>query len=244
MELTLDQIAGKLEALEDTIIYELIERAQFKLNPGIYMKGESGLSGNPNRSLFEIMFRMQEYIHALFGRFTTPEERPFNKNLPEARRSMIRPDSGLHIDDHDKVNLTREILPTYLQLVSLICEQGADGEYGSSVVADIAAVQAIAERVHYGAFYVAERKFLDEEKTYRKLIAASDIDGIMAQLTRPEVEAKILDRVKSKVAHVQEGANTKVRRLIAPDVVAQFYEDHIIPLTKEGEVLYLLNRNL
>ena len=37
-------------------------------------------------------------------------------------------------------------------------------------------------------------------------------------------------------------ANSAIRRVIDPDHIVDFYRSCIIPLTKKGEVLYLLNR--
>ena len=47
-----------------------------------------------------------------------------------------------------------------------------------------------------------------------------------------------------KVNLYQSGANPKTRKLVDPDVIAAFYREHIIPLTKKGEVQYLLSRKL
>ena len=45
-----------------------------------------------------------------------------------------------------------------------------------------------------------------------------------------------------KVLHIQAEVNQEIRITIDPGVFFQFYRDHVIPLTKKGEVLYLLNR--
>jgi len=65
----------------------------------------------------------------------------------------------------------------------------------------------------------------------------------MEKLTRIEVEEKIISRVWEKVAYAQSKANSKVRNLLDPQLVQQYYRDYIIPLTKKGEVLYLMQRN-
>ena len=70
----------------------------------------------------------------------------------------------------------------------------------------------------------------------------NNTDAIMRLLTRKEVEERILQRVKDKVQHIQAEVNREIRIIIDPEVVFQFYRNHVIPLTKKGEVLYLLNR--
>jgi chorismate mutase len=56
------------------------------------------------------------------------------------------------------------------------------------------------------------------------------------------VEECVISRVKDKVEAAQTTANTRVRVTIDPDAVRVFYRDILIPLTKEGEVRYLLGR--
>jgi len=242
-QLQLNTIAQKLESLEETIVYKLIDRAQFSVNDVIYRPGESGFSGEPYASLFELRLRFQEEIDAQFGRFCVPEERPYTKNLPPARRIVPLPDTGLIIHDFEAINLTQEILVYYRALVHIICSEGDDGQYGSSVEHDIFALQAIARRIHYGSLYVAESKFRSDPETYAALIAEHDSSALEQLLTRKEVEDAILTRVHEKVVGVQAQVNTKIRQVIDPERIVAFYRDCIIPLTKKGEILYLLGRN-
>ena len=62
-------------------------------------------------------------------------------------------------------------------------------------------------------------------------------------LTRADVEEKILSRVADKVEHIQAEINPAVRRRIPPQAIMTFYRTHVIPLTKEGEICYFLNRS-
>jgi hypothetical protein len=41
---------------------------------------------------------------------------------------------------------------------------------------------------------------------------------------------------------MQARVNRQVRNCVEPEVVMQYYRDHVIPLTKQSEVLYLINR--
>ncbi|MBN2531247.1 MAG: chorismate mutase [Spirochaetales bacterium] len=238
----LDFIAARLEGLEETIIHKLIDRAQFRVNSIVYIPGQSGFEGSKGKSLLEIRLYYQEEMDAQFGRYRQPEERPFNGDLPLPKRIVQIPDTGLAIDDYNKVNLTGEILTSYIGLVPGICLPGDDRQHGSSVVADVYALQAIAERIHFGSLYVAECKFRDNPDKYIKLIHSKDEEGIIAGLTRKDVEDLIIKRVADKVAYIQTRVNTKVRNVIDPEVILTYYRDYIIPFTKKGELRYLLNR--
>jgi chorismate mutase len=240
--LKLDRIAARLEGLEETIIYKLIDRAQFAENAVIYEPGKSGFKGSGDLSLFDLRLRRQEEMDSDFGRFCVPEERPFNRDLPDAKRNVAFPATGLEIDDFDTVNVTADILKAYTGLLKDICLAGDDGHYGSATEHDVYALQAIARRVHYGALYVSESKYQSDPLSYDKLIATKDLDSLMQKLTRADVEEKILARIAQKVDHIQSGINSETRRSVPPDAIMTFYRNHVIPLTKEGEIRYFLNR--
>lgn len=238
----LNKIATDLEGLEETIIARLIDRAQFRRNRLAYQPGKSGFKGETELSLFALRLKFQEEMDACFGRFAVPEERPFNKNLPDAKRIVRLPDNCLQLSDYNAVNLTDKILESYVKLVPQICAVGDDAQDGSSVEHDVYAFQAISRRIHYGAMYVGETKYLSDPATYRKAVETKDTRTLETLLTRPEVEQRILRRVHEKVAIIQAAAKVNTRITIDPGVVRQYYAAYIIPLTKEGEILYLLNR--
>jgi chorismate mutase len=158
-KIDLSYIAARLEGLEETIIFKLIDRAQFCANLSAYDQGKSGFTGELSSSLFEIRMIHQERMDAQFGRFCVPEERPFTKGLPSPQRLVNLPDSGLHIRNFNSVSQTDDILISYLELLPKICISGDDGQYGSSVEDDIYALQSIARRIHFGALFVAESKY-------------------------------------------------------------------------------------
>ncbi|HEX7509932.1 MAG TPA: hypothetical protein VF335_01420 [Chitinivibrionales bacterium] len=241
-KLELSVITERLEAIEETIVFKLIDRAQYRVNAVIYEPGKSGFEGCFDKSLFELRVRLHEEMDAQFGRFCVPEERPFTRGLPAPRRKVLLPESQLCIDSYDTINLTADITAAYRLLVERLCAQGDDGQYGSSVEHDVYALQAIARRVHYGSLYIAECKFRGDPARFAALAAARDEDGLLAELTRKEVEEGILDRVRYKTDGLQSMVNTKIRRAIDPLLIVDFYRRCIIPLTKKGEVRYLLNR--
>jgi chorismate mutase len=240
----LDLIAAKLEGLEETIIAKLIDRAQFKVNQNIYQEGASGFDGAEGCSLFFMRLRRQEEMDALFGRFRVPEERPFTKELPSPKRGVSLGESCLSIKDFDYVSVTSRILPAYMDLVRDLCSKGDDGQYGSSVEHDVYALQAISRRIHFGALYVAECKYRANSEKIDALVARQKEKELLELLTRPEVEKNILERIVKKVDRMQAESNPRTRKIIKPEIIYKFYQDTVIPLTKKGEILYLLYRKV
>ncbi|MBN1654098.1 MAG: chorismate mutase [Deltaproteobacteria bacterium] len=242
--LDLNRIAAYLEGLEETIIYKLIDRAQFAENRIAYQIGKSGFQGAGELSLLDLRLRRQEEMDVEFGRFCVPEERPFNDGLPNPKRDVTLPPSCLNIDNYDAVNVSTRIREAYCAFLPDICPAGDDGQYGSSVENDVYALQAIARRIHFGALYVAESKYRSDPNSYAELVRQRDREALLRLLTRPEVEAAILKRVAEKVTHIQSYINPEVRRSIPPEAVLNFYRTQIIPLTKEGQVRYFLSRKM
>jgi chorismate mutase len=240
--LDLNYIASRLEGLEETIISKLIDRAQFCVNETVYEAGKSGFAGETSRCLFDLRMHYHEQMDALFGRFCAPEERPFTRNLPEPQREVTLLETGLRIDDLESVNFAGPIRTQYMKLVKEICRPGDDGQYGSSVEHDVYAIQAISRRIHYGAFYIAECKFRGDPDTFRAAIDRRDIDGLENMVTRKVVEDRIIDRVSQKTRETQKGVNREIRQVIESEIIVQFYRDTVIPLTKQGEIVYLLHR--
>ena len=54
MNLSLDEIAARLAGLEETLIYKLLDRAQFAANGGAYLPSRSGFVPQEASSLFEL----------------------------------------------------------------------------------------------------------------------------------------------------------------------------------------------
>ncbi len=238
----LELIAARLEGLEETIISKLIDRAQFRVNNSVYLPGQSGFRGSEGASLFDLRLRFQEEMDARFGRFHVAEERPFNADLPESQRTVTLPPTCLVIDTLERVNMTGAIKKAYLQMVPRFCPAGDDGQYGSSVEHDVFALQAISRRIHFGAFYVAESKYAANPSSYDACVASGNTGELMKMLTRKEVENQILARVGEKAERAQAHVNTRVRTRIDPKIVMDLYRDFIIPITKQGEIRYLLQR--
>ncbi|KAF9923914.1 chorismate mutase aro7 [Linnemannia zychae] len=262
--LSLSKLRDVLIRLEDTIIFALIERAQFALNECTYKPGVYKYDNGSSSSFLEYFLHEMEKVHARVRRYTSPDEYPFTSPLPEPILPTLDFPPTLHPNN---INVNKEIMERYLQdFVPKICPPGDDLNYGSSATRDTECLQALSKRIHYGKF-IAESKFMDpaQQKTYIRLIQNKDRDGIMELLTNRTVEAALLRRLRRKAliygsditesgeiatkadpegsTHRNEdiGAVDKSRKIQA-NVVVDLYERFVIPLTKEVEVEYLLQR--
>ncbi|KAI0699288.1 chorismate mutase [Cerioporus squamosus] len=170
--LSLDRIRAILTRLEDTIIFSLIERAQFAHNPKAYRRGEIqelkdiGFHG----SWLEWFLKETETFHAKARRYTSPDEYPFT-DINELPPPILKPFPHPPILHPNKINVNASILSFYTQAIvpritrpatlALAAVKRAngitgedefedDGNYGSAAFVDLEVLQAISKRVHYG----------------------------------------------------------------------------------------------
>ena len=207
--LSLDSIRASLIRQEETIIFALIERAQYRQNKAVYEPGASGLDSSVNaddESFLEYMLTETEKVHSGLRRYKSPEEHAFYPDkLVQACQYLkkdLEYDSGLLSDvgGASKVNFNEILLKKYIDdVVPSICSKGDDEQHGSCVLADIAVLQALSKRVHYGKF-VAESKYLSDPEGYQALVDANDAEGVMKLLTNEAVELKVLRRARLKAA--------------------------------------------
>ncbi|TFK40801.1 chorismate mutase [Crucibulum laeve] len=269
--LSLDRIRSVLTRLEDTIIFSLIERAQFAHNPRIYQRGAFKELTDLNfyGSWLEWFLKETESFHAKARRYTSPDEYPFSSDLPEPVLPLL---SFPEILYPNKINANPSILSFYTRAIvpritrratlALAASKRAngiigdeefedDGNYGSAATIDVEVLQSISKRVHYGKF-VSESKFVENPAAFIPHILNPNREALDALITKPEVERKLLLRLQKKAAtYAQDFAadgesivGTKVNGSSKIDVdgVVDLYESYIIPLTKEVEVEYLLHR--
>jgi len=242
--LKLENIRNVLIRQEETIIFALVERAQFKQNKIIYTP-----DGIPipdfDGSFVDYLLHGTEVLHATVRRYTSPEEHSFFKGLPDPILPAEAYDYPIKKTD---VNINSRIKDIYLnKIIPAMCAEGDDGQYGSSALCDVAALQAVSKRIHYGKF-VAESKFLTDKEAFVSLINAKDKKAIRDKITNKNVEKKLIKRVGLKAATygkeiditASEQENQKLK--ISPQLVADIYEQWLIPLTKDVEVEYLLAR--
>ncbi len=102
----------------------------------------------------------------------------------------------------DEINMNGAVLDAYCGaggVLDLVTEPGDDNNYGSSALNDVACLQALSPRVHFGKF-VAEAKYRETPQLFDAAIAAGDADAVMAALTHPDQEAAVAARVARKAA--------------------------------------------
>lgn len=238
-ELKLNNIRSNLIRQEETIIFALIERAQFGKNKIIYKHNGINIP-DYNGSFMFYLLKETEQIHARVARYTAPDEHSFTFELPKPFLTPMVYEWPIKKTD---ININDKILSVYTKkIIPLICEIDDDSNYGSSAVSDIIVLQALSKRIHYGKF-VAESKFISDSNEYEKLIGVKDKEGIMNKLTNKNIEEKILERVGLKASTYGQEPNAKNPEFkINPEVIKEIYSDYIIPYTKEVEYLYLLQR--
>ena len=239
-QLLLGNIREVLNRLEDTIIFALIERAQFRVNPVVYEKERFG-QATGGESLCGYLLRETEQIHARMRRYTSPDEHPFFADLPPPILPPLRFDESPL--QPNRVNLNPRIRELYeTAILPFICRAGDDAQYGSTAVCDVACLQALSRRIHYGKF-VAESKFQGQPAPFLAAIRVADHAALERLITDAPVEAKVLERVRRKAqTYGQDLAGRPGQTKIDTDRVVEVYEHWIIPLTKAVEVAYLLER--
>lgn len=255
--LSLDSIRSTLVRQEETIIFAMIERAQFRKNDVIYDLKENHLRnvyGAP-LSFLEWMLIETEKLHSKVRRYTSPEEHAFFPNLLPPPILPVLDYPAILTVDKNAVNVNGEVLRWYVEkIINRLCIPGDDEQHGSTVLCDIASLQALSRRIHLGKF-VAESKFQEDEETYRKLIKEGNVAAVVAKLTNQEVERNVLRRAFVKAStYGQDIVSTnpaspppvpdtsRTAYKIDPMLIADIYRDMIIPLTKDVEVRYLYHR--
>jgi chorismate mutase len=238
-ELTLENIRSNLIRQEESIIFSMIERAQFLQNHAVY-ENDGKILPDYSGSFMFFLLSETEKIHSRVRRYTAPDEHPFSAGLPAPFPSSVNYEWPIKKTD---ININEKILSVYInEMIPLICKQGDDGNYGSSAVCDVNVLQVLSKRIHYGKF-VAESKFQKDEKNYSALIMAKDCEKINELLTDSAVEERVLNRVDIKAStYGQDPLSKNMDYKIDPKIIREIYLKWVIPLTKEVEVMYLLER--
>ncbi|KAL9061345.1 MAG: hypothetical protein Q9162_000219 [Coniocarpon cinnabarinum] len=246
--LDLSNIRFQLVRQEDTITFHLIERVQFPLNATIYKPGGVRIPGS-NLSLFDWMLRQQEQFQSLVRRYQSPDEYPFFPDvlqepiLPPIKYPKILHENDVNVNEKLKREYIDHILPAACARLGREERGDAQENYGSAATCDVMCLQALSRRIHFGKF-VAESKFQSETERFVQLIRAGDREGIAEAITNQAVEKKVLERLrlKAKTYGVDPSIAEEGPFKIQADAVVTMYKDHVIPLTKEVEVEYLMQR--
>lgn len=157
--LSLSSIRASLIRQEETIIFALVERSQFRQNPVIYGPDmvppalPPGCTLPGPSSFLEYMLMGTEAVHSSVRRYTSPEEHSFfPRSLPPPLPSLttltyppnLLSPAGGAADFSVNPPLLALYIDTVIPRVSL---PGDDEQHGSSVLADVAALQAVSKRV-------------------------------------------------------------------------------------------------
>ncbi|KAJ7527827.1 hypothetical protein O6H91_16G073300 [Diphasiastrum complanatum] len=245
-QFTLDNIRESLIRQEDSLIYNLIERAQYCFNAPTYDSKRFQIPGFDG-SLVEFMMKETENLHAKVRRYHSPDEHPFfPKDLPEPILPPIKYPEVLH-PAAKSININSLIWKMYFEdLLPALVAEGDDGNYGSTAVCDVLCLQALSKRIHYGKF-VAEAKFLEAPSSYTSSIVGQNRKALMECLTFKDVEDSVQRRVELKAMTYGQEINTNGERTnpqykIDPKLMAKLYGEWVMPLTKQVQVEYFLHR--
>lgn len=243
----LANIREDLIRMEDTIIFNLIERSDFPTMESIYQENSAQIKiPDFDGSFLDWLFQQHESVESQVRRYQSPDQYPF---YPHVIKDSFLPAikyPKLLANYFREVNINNEIKEIYVnQMIPRVAK--SDGEeaenFGSTASVDIHALQSLSRRIHFGMF-VAEAKFQAEREKYTKLIREKDVDGIMAGITNAAVEEKILKRLveKARAYGTDPTAGDKSSSKVHPEAVVKIYKEWVIPLTKKVEVEYLLRR--
>ena len=149
------------------------------------------------------MLREQERIQSLVRRYESPDEYPFFPDV--LQKPILKPLNYPHILHPNNVEVNQELKQRYIEaILPNACrdfereDRGERAEnYGSAATCDVACLQALSRRIHFGKF-VAESKFQQETEKFVALIKAEDRVGIDAAITNNKVEKKVLERLRLK----------------------------------------------
>lgn len=245
--LDLNNIRTALVRMEDTIVFDFIERSQFFSSPSVYEKDKYKIP-DFSGSFLEWLLLQTEKTHSQVRRYEAPDETPFFAGqLPQPLLPSIEYPKVLALYS-DEINVNGEILKFYVDHIvpEVSCGQGDQQENSGSVsVCDVECLQALLRRIHFGKF-VAEAKYRADPELYRRLIQANDVAGIEASITNSAVEVKILERLKEKSEAYGTDPSLKYSQLeqlkVKAELIVKLYKEYVIPLTKKVEVDYLLRR--
>jgi len=264
---SLESIRSTLIRQEETIIFSLIERAQYRRNKTIYDPLSPGLNlvgpNNEPFSFFQWMLLETERLHSKVRRYTSPEEHSFFPNFLHLPILTELSFPQLLVSTKSEVDVNPDLLKWYCdRLINDLCIEGDDEQHGSSVLCDIAALQALSKRIHFGKF-VAESKFLSDPDTFTRFAKEGDVYEIISLLTNSQIEERVIKRASLKASTYgqditeediteEEGGGGKGITTsfghyprgykVKPELISNIYKHFIIPMTKDVQVRYLFRR--
>ena len=191
-------------------------------------------------------------MHSLIRRYDAPDEYPFFPQvlqrpiLKAIAYPRILHENDVNVNDLIKKNYIKVVLPEACRKFGREDRGETKENYGSAATCDIACLQALSRRIHFGKF-VAESKFQSETERFIKLIKAEDREGIDAAITNEKVERQVLERLRLKAKTYGKDPSVNSNGVggeekIDIEAVVSMYAQVVIPLTKVVEVEYLMQR--
>ena len=149
------------------------------------------------------MLRETEVVHSRVRRYQSPDEHPF---FPDALQTpilqplqypqILHPNT-VNVNEDIKRRYIDDVLPNACRRFDRIDRGETQENYGSAATCDVACLQALSRRIHFGKF-VAESKFRSQTSLFVKLIKSKDRQGIDNAITNEAVEQQVLDRLRLK----------------------------------------------
>lgn len=136
--LSLDNVRASLIRQEDSIIFGLIERAQYLHNKPVYEPGGVEVPcfkpDGTRASMLEFMLRENEQVGGKIRRYTSPDEHAFYPDsLPLLVIGAMSYPNPL-APAADSININDRIMDMYVNnLVPALCQPGDDFNYGGAV---------------------------------------------------------------------------------------------------------------
>ncbi|KAA3475434.1 chorismate mutase 1, chloroplastic-like isoform X1 [Gossypium australe] len=139
--LTLEAVRYSLIRQEDSIIFSLLERAQYCYNGDTYDPDAFSMDGF-HGSLVEYILRGTEKLHAKVGRYKSPDEHPFFPDeLPDPLLPPLQYPQVLH-PIADSININPKVWQMYFRnLIPRLVKEGDDGNCGSTAICDTMCLQ-------------------------------------------------------------------------------------------------------
>ena len=177
------------------------------------------------------MLREQERLQSLVRRYESPDEYAF---FPDVLQTpILQPLHYPRILHHNNVDVNQEIKKEYIRSVlPRVCrefgreDRGEKEEnYGSAATCDVACLQALSRRIHFGKF-VAESKFQQETERFVQLIRDGNREAIGTAITNAKVEKKVLERLrlKARTYGTDPSIGAESEGKINVDAVVSMYE--------------------
>lgn len=181
-----------------------------------------------------------EHLHGSVRRYTSPEEHsffPIPHKILHSLPSLEYPLLLSTVNDAHELNFNSILYKKYISsLLPSVTDIGDDEQHGSTVLADIAVLQALSRRVHYGKF-VAELKYKADSLKYNALVHTNDTKGVRNLLTNYTIEEKVIKRAGMKATMYGQEVNEfgfvsdvkkNTAQKIDPSVIEQIYREFIL----------------